>query len=71
MGRRAKIKKEIKESKGSVLCYFDPKEASEGPCSGVVDFCFGCKQNICDGHSRNDGLMGSHDPYEHLENPDE
>lgn len=60
--------KKAKSLKEPLECYFDPKNASEGKCSGEVDHCFGCDKNICEGHDRNVELpLGGHRPEDHLE----
>lgn len=73
--------KEMKQTK----CYFDKSqdtlkrgwEGQDGTtaCTEIAkndgDLCHGCKKLICDNHSINSSLMGSHDPMEHLEQEDE
>ncbi len=49
-------------------------EPANGPCfhcqeqcNGVDDYCYGCKVLICPDCSKNEGLMGAHDPDDHLD----
>jgi hypothetical protein len=67
MAKKPKVDKTETPEKGTVICYFDRRHAIEGPCSGIVDYCYGCKESICDGHSRNENLVGPHEPFDHLE----
>lgn len=64
------------DQKQAVVCYFDPKNASEGPCSDKIDpkedYCFGCKKIICNNHAKNMNMpFGSHQPGLHLQMEDE
>jgi hypothetical protein len=72
---KKKVTKKVEDS-AEPECYFNPKNASEGECSSEkIDqrsFCFGCKQYICEAHSRNiDMPFGSHLPSVHLDSEDD
>ncbi len=42
-------------------CYF-----CDADCSGVDDYCWGCNELICPDCSKNESMMGGHDPDDHL-----
>jgi hypothetical protein len=55
-------------------CYFITHPElleDEAECRGKPEFCNGCREFICEEHARNVGLIGEHDPEEHLIDLDE
>lgn len=77
-GRPRKVKSDTDAANSNPddRCYFVThpellEGAPENECRGKPEFCSGCREFICAEHSRNVGLMGEHDPEDHLLDLDE